>query len=287
VVLRFGATPTSKPLRAWLGSCPQIVVDPYDAWDEPTRVAETAVRAAPAPLCEALATRVEVGRDAEWIARWQDADRLVPAALDRMPDPFEPKAFNAAVAAVGDDAVVWVASSMPIRDVETFLPTSPARLSVLANRGANGIDGTVSSALGAAVATGRRVLLLIGEIALLHDVSGLLAARRLATELTIVCANNGGGGIFDFLPVADSAPAGGYERHIATPSGIDPGELAAVAGLEHRRADTPQEVAAALRNPGLIEVRSDRRENVERHRELFARVVAELDGLAVSGQQRQ
>lgn len=130
-------------------------------------------------------------------------------------------------------------------------------------------------------------MLLTGELALVHDVSGLLAARRLGVDLTIVCANNGGGGIFDFLPVAQAAPPGAYERHIVTPSGVDLGELAALAGLEHRHADTYDEVAAAARAPGLVEVRSDRRENVERHRELFARVAGELERLDGSGEQRQ
>src|SRR4051812_24353059 len=89
---------------------------------------------------------------------------------------------------------------MPIRDVESFVPSTDKPLTFLSNRGANGIDGTVSSAAGAALATGRPVVLLIGELALLHDVGGLLAARRAGAELTIVCANNGGGGILTSSP---------------------------------------------------------------------------------------
>src|SRR5204862_3492120 len=131
-------------------------------------------------------------------------------------------------------------------------------LRILANRGANGIDGTVSSAAGAALGLGSRTFVLTGELALLHDIGGLLAARRLNAELTVVCANNGGGGIFDFLPVAGAADPALYEEHIVTPAGVD---LERVAAL----ADMPIE-----------EVRTDRAENVAQHRALLARVAEQL-----------
>jgi 2-succinyl-5-enolpyruvyl-6-hydroxy-3-cyclohexene-1-carboxylate synthase len=154
-----------------------------------------------------------------------------------------------------DEAIVWVSSSMPIRDVEAFFPQSPKRLRFLANRGANGIDGVVSSGLGAAVATGLPTWVLIGELALQHDAGGLLAARRAGVPLEIVCIDNGGGGIFDFLPVAEHADPAAYEAHIATPS-----EGADLASLW----------------PGLRQVRTDRRQNVRLHRELVERVAERL-----------
>ena len=277
--MRIGDTPTSKPLRAWLAGAPQLVVDPHGAWHEPTRAAETIVQAAPAALCEALADRLQaagVRPVQDWLANWRQADDLVPPALAATPDPCEPKALVAALDAAPDGATVWVASSMPIRDVETFLPLSEKRLRLLANRGANGIDGTVSSALGAAVAGGERVFLLTGELALLHDVGGLLAAARLGAELTIVCINNGGGGIFDFLPVAEAAPSDLYEQHIATPAGVDLSLGAAMAGMRHTLASTADEVRTAAKLPGLVEVRTDRAQNVAQHRALFARVAEQL-----------
>jgi 2-succinyl-5-enolpyruvyl-6-hydroxy-3-cyclohexene-1-carboxylate synthase len=279
LVMRIGDTPTSKPLRAWLADAPQLVVDPHAAWHEPTRSAETIVQAAPAALCEALATRLEavdLRPVQEWLADWREADDLVTPALEATPDPFEPKALVAVADAAPDGATIWVASSMPIRDVETFLPCSDKRLRVLANRGANGIDGTVSSATGAALAGGERVFLLTGELALLHDVGGLLAAARAGAELTIVCINNGGGGIFDFLPVAAAADAELYEQHIATPAGVDLERVAAAAGLPHTLAQTADEVRTAAKLPGVVEVRTDRAENVAQHRALFARVAEQL-----------
>lgn len=279
LVLRIGDTPTSKPLRAWLERAPQLLVDPHAVWHEPTRAAETIVQAAPAALCEALAERLEhagVRPVQDWLAGWRGADDLVPGALAATPDPFEPKLLAAALDAAPEAATAWVASSMPIRDVESFVPSSEKRLRVLSNRGANGIDGTVASAAGAALAIRERVLLLTGEIALLHDVGGLLAAARLGAELTIVCINNDGGGIFDFLPVAGAADPELFERHIVTPSGLDLERLAALAGMRYTAAGTADEVRDAARVAGLVEVRTNRAENVALHRALFARVAEQL-----------
>jgi 2-succinyl-5-enolpyruvyl-6-hydroxy-3-cyclohexene-1-carboxylate synthase len=274
LVLRVGDTPTSKPLRAWLARTSQLVVDPHAVWHEPTRAAETFVQAAPGPLCAELAEALAGSEpDQGWLAAWREAHDLVPAAFADTPPDFEPRAWLAACEGAQEDAIVWVASSMPIRDVETFVPSSGKRLRFLSNRGANGIDGTVSSALGAAIGTGRPVVLLIGELALLHDVGGLLAARRAGVELTIVCANNAGGGIFDFLPVAGAADPDLYGEHILTPTDVDMERLAELAGLEYRRAASAAEVEV---RPGLVEVRTDREANVRLHRALFARVAEQL-----------
>jgi 2-succinyl-5-enolpyruvyl-6-hydroxy-3-cyclohexene-1-carboxylate synthase len=281
LVVRIGDTPTSKPLRAWLESGRQIVIDPHSAWHEPTRAAETVVAADPAATCERLAQAVAQRRledDGDWLESWRAADRLVPQILARAPDPFEPKAYAALAEALPGRAAVWVGSSMPIRDVETFFPQSAGELRFMANRGANGIDGVVSSALGAAVASGERCYLLTGELALLHDLGGLLAARRHGVELTILCVNNGGGGIFDFLPVAEHAEAGAYEEHIATPSDVELADVAAAAGIRHLQARSPDEVRAAVAEPGLVEVRTDRAANVELHRRVFAEVAEGLGG---------
>jgi 2-succinyl-5-enolpyruvyl-6-hydroxy-3-cyclohexene-1-carboxylate synthase len=268
LVLRLGDTPTSKPLRAWLAKSSQLVVDPHAVWHEPTRVAETIVEAAPGPLCAAVAEAVSAEPDQQWLRDWREADDLVPGALADASADFEPRAWLAAVEAAPPGALIWVASSMPIRDVETFVPSVDKPLTFLSNRGANGIDGTVSSAAGAALATGRPVTLLIGELALLHDIGGLLAARRAGVDLTIVCANNGGGGIFDFLPVAGAADPELYEEHIVTPAGVDLERVAALADMPYA-----EDVGAG---GGLIEVRTDRADNVAQHRALFARVAERL-----------
>jgi 2-succinyl-5-enolpyruvyl-6-hydroxy-3-cyclohexene-1-carboxylate synthase len=216
------------------------------------------LHAAAAPSLDALASSVEMrsGKpDPAWVQAWRSADRTAWEAIETSPDDFEGKVLASLEPELPDDAVVWVSSSMPIRDVEACFPQSAKRLRFLANRGANGIDGVVSSALGAAIATGLPTWVLIGELALQHDAGGLLAARRAGVPLEIVCIDNGGGGIFDFLPVARHADSEAYEAHIATPSG---------------------DVDLAALWPGLREVRTDRRQNVRLHRELVERVARSL-----------
>jgi len=183
----------------------------------------------------------------------------------------------AAAGVLEPGTLVWTASSMPVRDVEAFWPAGPERTRFLANRGANGIDGTIASAAGAARATGAPVLVLTGELALLHDIGGLLAARRAGIELTILCVDNSGGGIFDFLPVAGSADRAAYETHVATPAGLDLETLSALAAMAYRPVSTDAEIRQAVADgPGLVHVRTDRAVNVEVHREIAERVSAGL-----------
>ena len=260
LVLRVGDMPTSKPLRAWLADAPQVVLDPDAAWHEPTRQAELILECAAAPALDALASALEMRtaeRDSQWLSSWRSADAQAPRALAAAPELFEPKLLAALEPELPDGALVWVSSSMPIRDVESWFPQSPKDLLFFANRGANGIDGGVSSALGAALASGRPTWLLTGEIALLHDVGGLLATRRAGVDLKVFCLDNGGGGIFDFLPVAAYAARGAWEEHVATPPGID---VEAIVGAAGR----------------VRVVRTDRRENVRLHREAVARVAQSL-----------
>jgi 2-succinyl-5-enolpyruvyl-6-hydroxy-3-cyclohexene-1-carboxylate synthase len=258
LVLRVGDMPTSKPLRAFVAGCSQVVLDPHGAWHEPTRTAELVLHASAEHTLTALAGAVEMrsgARDPGWLEDWRSADAKVWAAVGAAPDDFEGKVLASLEPELPHDAVVWVSSSMPIRDVEAYFPSSPKRIRFLANRGANGIDGVVSSALGAAIASGLPTWVLIGELALQHDAGGLLAARRAGVPLEIVCINNGGGGIFDFLPVAEHADPAAYEAHVATPS---------------------EDVDLAALWPGLREVRTDRRQNVRLHRELVERVAGSL-----------
>ncbi len=280
LVVRVGDTPTSKPLRAWLAAAPQVVIDPHGAWHDPTRTAELVLHAAPAAACDALASALEArggATHAAWLEGWLHADSLVAPALAEAPEPSEPRAYVAAAGALQPGTLVWAASSMPVRDVEAFWPAGPQPTRFLANRGANGIDGTIASAAGAARATGAPTLVLLGELALLHDVGGLLAARRAGIELTVLCVDNGGGGIFDFLPVAGSSDPALYEYHVATPAGLDLEALSALAAMAYRPAGSDEEIRAAVAaGPGLVHVRTDRAANVSVHRAITARVAAGL-----------
>ncbi|MFL5895941.1 MAG: 2-succinyl-5-enolpyruvyl-6-hydroxy-3-cyclohexene-1-carboxylic-acid synthase [Thermoleophilaceae bacterium] len=273
VVWRFGEMPTSKPLRAWLQGCRQIVVDPHLEWHDPTRSAQSLLAVSPEALAEVARKAPGTGAS-PWLDRWRAADEIVSELLAEAEEPFEPLAYNAVA---GLAATIWVSSSMPIRDFESYFPRTTVR--VMSNRGANGIDGVVSSAAGAALALAEPVHLAIGELALLHDVGGLVSARRAGAQLAILCVNNGGGGIFDFLPVAEHADQAAYEQHIATPVDVDLTTVAELGGLDHSVATTAAEVREQLRPGALVEFRISRADSLRRHRELAARVVERLDAL--------
>jgi 2-succinyl-5-enolpyruvyl-6-hydroxy-3-cyclohexene-1-carboxylate synthase len=222
--------------------------------------------------------------DGSWRTAWADADRRASAAIVGVLGPTgltEPRVAAELGSWLPAEATLVCSSSMPVRDVETFFPARrDAVPRVLANRGANGIDGTVSTAFGVASAAEGPAVLLIGDVALAYDVGGLLAARRVGTPLVIVLVNNDGGGIFDFLAVAREGED--FERHIATPHGLDFAHAAALYLCGYEHAETPAALREAVleglatKRTTLVEVRTRRAENVELHRRIWAAVSAAL-----------
>jgi 2-succinyl-5-enolpyruvyl-6-hydroxy-3-cyclohexene-1-carboxylate synthase len=274
LVLRVGDLPTSKPLRAWLAGLDarQIAFDPDLAWQDPDGVVARRVQLSYDQAIGLLGHPGRAPGPAGWLDSWRTADagvaRTVAAVLGD--DLSEPLVAAKLAESLPRDATLFVASSMPIRDVEEFFPAREHPPRVLSNRGANGIDGTVSAAFGAAAVADGPVVLLIGDVALAHDIGGLLAARRLGLPLTIVLLNNDGGGIFHFLPVARERDA--FEEHVATPHGLEFAHAAALYGCGYERVGSVAALGAALRagltGPGttIIEVRTDRAENLALHR---------------------
>jgi 2-succinyl-5-enolpyruvyl-6-hydroxy-3-cyclohexene-1-carboxylate synthase len=247
------------------------------------------------------ATRSAARSDEDWLQTWRSADERAAEAIraalppDELSEPAVAAELGVLLPAC---ATLFVSSSMPVRDIESFWPVREDPPRVLCNRGANGIDGVVSSAFGAAAADDRPSVLLIGDVALAHDVGGLLAASRQSLALAIVLLDNLGGGIFDFLPVAGAQIArepdahalghagpeyaGGaedlYTRHIATPTGLD---FAAVAGLYGLAYEQPRDVrefrgaleqALAANGTTLIHVRGERERNAQLHEQVWAAV---------------
>ncbi|MBS1883498.1 MAG: 2-succinyl-5-enolpyruvyl-6-hydroxy-3-cyclohexene-1-carboxylic-acid synthase [Actinobacteria bacterium] len=311
LVLRFGELPTSKPLRAWLAAsgADQIVVDPTGSWNEPTNRATAIIRADPTECASGWAVRLEkasseggaggplpsrtAGRfvqgpsrpapdawlEAEATARAVIAEELdAPAVPSELAAPITEPALHFALgrAHQGGD-LVYTASSMPIRDQETFLAPGDADVLFLCNRGANGIDGLISSGIGAADASGRPTTIVTGDLGLLHDLGGLAALRDVLTPVRILVIDNGGGGIFHFLPQREALDGEEFEALLGTPRGVSVERAAALFNLPYRRlealADLPEALAAGT---GLIEVRTDRATNVAAHRRVTARVLAAI-----------
>jgi len=299
LVLRVGDLPVSKPLRGWLaglnGDVPQVALDPEGAWQDPASVLSESLALEPAAALAALMSPPPVPADPDWLAGWRAADEQAAEAINGAlvgEELSEPAIAAELGVLLPQTATLFVASSMPVRDIETFWPVREDPPRVLCNRGANGIDGTVSSAFGAAAASESPVVLLIGDVTLAHDIGGLLAALRLELKLTIVLLDNDGGGIFDFLPVSRAAMAREddvYTDHIATPTGLDFARAAELYGLEHERVGTIPALRSALEralapqtDSAIVHCKTDRADNVKLHDRVWeavsrARAAADLD----------
>ena len=221
--------------------------------------------------------------DAQWRESWHESDASARAAIDGLVDgwdePFEGRIARDVAAAVPDGGSLVLASSMPVRDVESF--AAPRRgLDVLANRGVNGIDGFVSTVLGIAAGSDGPTVGLLGDLCLLHDSNGLLGARDRGIDATFVVVDNDGGGIFSFLPQADLPEH--FETVFGTPHGIDLSALARVHGLPVTEVGAAGDVAPAVTDSiaaggvQVVLVRTDRATNVTRHRQVWAAVAAAI-----------
>ena len=284
LVLRIGDMPTSKPLRQWIGSlddCRQLVVDPGFGWNEPSNRAETVVRADAAALARGLAERITRSESEPWLGAWIEAERAARGAIDdqlaQVAEPSEPGLQAALGDAYADGELVYTASSMPIRDQEAFVAPSAADVLFLCNRGANGIDGLISSGIGAAHASGRPTVIVTGDLGLLHDIGGLAALRDVSTPVRIVVIDNCGGGIFHFLPQEKAMAEDEFEALLGTPRGLDVAAAAKLFGIPHLRLENLNDLGATLANgTGLIEVPVDRRENLDLHRRIAEATEAAL-----------
>jgi 2-succinyl-5-enolpyruvyl-6-hydroxy-3-cyclohexene-1-carboxylate synthase len=295
VILRFGAMPTSKPVLHYLqhyAGCPLIAIGDANTWEEPTQLASAIVRGNPAQACLALTATLQAIREEEprrqepnaWLACWRAANRAtidtLRAGIAEFADPFEGRVFTELAEVLPEQTTLFVGNSMPVRDCDTFF-WGAAGVGIMGNRGANGIDGVISTALGVSAAQPERpVVLVIGDLSFYHDMNGLLAAKLHGLNLTIVLVNNDGGGIFSFLPQADHPDH--FEQLFGTPTGLDFAPAVTMYGGRFTRAQDwaqfRQAVAQGISGGGLhvVEVRTDRTRNVAQHRSLWQRVHATL-----------
>ena len=286
VVLRLGASPTSKRLRKYLAEtgADQYQVDPAGRWREAEFAATDLVVAEPSRLCARLSRLVAGGGgDADWRAQWEDADRAARAihgregdeevSTDDDPLPFhEGDALRVVADALPDPATLFVSNSMPVRDLDRFVGPTTTSVTALGNRGVSGIDGIVSSALGAGSATTDDLTLVVGDLALYHDTNGLLALDRCDVDATVVLINNDGGGIFHELPIESFEPE--FTESFKTPHRIEFEPMTDLHGLSYTRIDARSDAVESAGNVGgdladayarardadgshLIEVRTD------------------------------
>jgi 2-succinyl-5-enolpyruvyl-6-hydroxy-3-cyclohexene-1-carboxylate synthase len=277
-VLNLGGWPISKALRAGL-----------EKWDAPTWIISESEKNHDAlhgraktfhisvdALAEALP---ELDADIAYCSDWACADAMVQAELGKKLAGtkwmFEGKAVGLMSAHLPAHTPVCVANSMPVRDLEYFWPASDRGHALHCNRGANGIDGTLSTALGIAHGSDQPAVLLTGDLALLHDTNGFLSVPKLKGSLTIVLINNNGGGIFEHLPVAQNNPQ--FEAFFATPQQVDFKKLGSAYGVAHTLVRDWKHFAgliAKLPKQGvrILEVRTDRKRDAAFRKQLLADV---------------
>ena len=297
VILRFGMPPTSKPLLLYLqrhAQARQMLVDGDGAWNDAERSVSDAVHADATLFCAALADArhtLDCSRaPSPWLDLWREVNRrarqAMSAQVGSFAEPFEGRVFSELAECLPEGATCYVSNSMPVRDLDTFCPGQSRSIRFLANRGANGIDGVVSSALGASAAGQGPLILVMGDLAFFHDLNGLLAAKLHRLRATIILINNDGGGIFSFLPQA--AYPEHFEQLFGTPHGLDFRPAAEMYGATFSRiadwAAFRAAVNAGLQADGvtIVEVASDRESNVTMHRAVWQAVSAALADLTTT-----
>ncbi len=267
VVLHLGEPPASKVLGQWLlaGEALHVHVHAQQRTIDPLRLVTQRIVSQPSIACRELAALVSAVND-EWLADWKRAEQLGQRAIDAALQA-EPLSEPGIARILSDrEARLVVSSSMPVRDVEWF-GRAESETKVYANRGANGIDGVVATAIGVAVGSGKRTVVLLGDVAFCHDQSSLTALASRQLPLTIVVVDNDGGGIFSFLPQAKTLLSEQFEQLFGTPHGTDIVGVARAHGLGATTAATTTELLAALGDAAITVVRvaSDRRRNVVDH----------------------
>jgi 2-succinyl-5-enolpyruvyl-6-hydroxy-3-cyclohexene-1-carboxylate synthase len=294
LILRFGPMPTAKTILLYLKrypACPQIVIDEQHGWEEPMQQASLMIAAEAGRICQQLGALLAQAREqtpdawqapsrrSQWTAAWLAAEQatrsaLAPAIVD-MTELFEGRIFTELAQFLPAGSLLYVGNSMPVRDMDTFFWRTSSPIRALGNRGASGIDGVVSSSLGASAvsAPDEPAVLVIGDLSFFHDLNGLLAAHLHKLNLVIVLVQNNGGGIFSFLPQA--AYPEHFEQLFGTPTELNFAPVVSMYGGAFTRVtnweDFRSSLAVGLRQGGLhvIEVPTERTRNVLLHRGLW------------------
>jgi 2-succinyl-5-enolpyruvyl-6-hydroxy-3-cyclohexene-1-carboxylate synthase len=249
LILRVGASPTSAALLEFLREnedVPQLVVDGGHRWKDHLASAHDYVRADPPEFLTALAARVSPAPDPRWPGCWSTAGRRIREILEeQMGDELEEGwIMRTVVDALPEGANLLVANSMPVRDLDAYVEASTKELRVFGNRGASGIDGFVSTAIGIGVSASTRTVAVAGDLSFFHDMNGLLTLRQEGLTVGFVVVNNDGGGIFHNLPVKSFEPA--FTRFFTTPHGLDFRNVGELYGIPYERCDSRATFPGAL-----------------------------------------
>jgi 2-succinyl-5-enolpyruvyl-6-hydroxy-3-cyclohexene-1-carboxylate synthase len=282
LVIRFGRVPVSKTIQEYIaGRRPFLVaIQPDIGRRDPDAIASWIIEAGVEEICDRLLARIDDAPRNSTRTGWRDlflaAERATGRFLARESLPLEAAATRGAVAAIPQDALLFLSNSMPVRWAEAYCPVSTSGTPVYVSRGVSGIDGITSTALGTSAGTGRPLLLVAGDVAFLHDLGGLFATRYLDQPAVILLLNNDGGGIFSFLPIGEFPDL--CVPLFRVPHGCRLEAAATLFGGEHHVANDAEQasrlVAEGFRGRGLriVEVRTESERMVREHRDLLARL---------------
>lgn len=285
IVIRFGAMPVSKALSIFLKenhSAEQIVIDGGGGWRDPAALSTDMVFCNETIFCKSLLGQIESNHTAGHLENWKSINNIAKnqmAMIGDVSEISESRLFYQLAEMLPENAFLFVGNSMPIRDVDSFFLNNEKNIKVLANRGANGIDGTVSTALGAALFS-QPLYLVLGDLTFFHDLNGLLAAKLYDIDIHIIVINNNGGGIFSFLPQAEHAAK--FELLFGTPLNIEfehvvkmyNGSFAKIEGWDEFRHAMQQ--SSKKNGLNVYEVSTNRDRNTLEHREFWNSVSREI-----------
>ena len=285
VILRFGAMPVSKPLLLFMKKQKQaitLVVDGGAGWREPAGLATNMIYSEEKDFCLKIADKIISSPNDEWLRLWQTVNGTTKDALASVRDESElseGKLFALLADMMPLESTLFVGNSMPIRDLDTFFLNNGKGIKTMANRGANGIDGVVSTALGVSTVS-KNTVLAIGDLSFFHDMNGLLAAKLQKQNITILLVNNDGGGIFSFLPQANEREH--FETLFGTPHGLDFSHTSQLYGGKYNKVQSWGEFEKVftesfeIQGLKIIEVPTERESNLQKHRNLWSFVSQEI-----------
>lgn len=284
-IIRFGAMPVSKAYSFFVQehrNTMQYIVEENEGFRNPSGNSVTFIYADPNIFCRQIAEKsINEHQASSWLEKWKKLNQIAKRhLLDGKEEQItEGEVVRTIAIAIPDNSTLFVGNSMAVRDVDSFFMTSPKKVSIIGNRGANGIDGVISSAVGASAA-GERVTLLIGDLSFYHDMNGLLEAKQYELPITIVLVNNNGGGIFSFLPQVENKKY--FETLFGTPLDLSFHHVASLYKANYSSASSADSLESLLlesyqqKGLSIIEVQTNRDSNTLWHQKKWTEILKEI-----------
>ena len=290
IILQFGKTPTSSIMETFLEETDAIryTIDAYGDKHDPARNAKATFTINPASFCEILIS--QLGEEnfrrqkSNWFKDFIRADEISEKVKSRIIDkakfPNEPSSIREIIKLIPSGSNLIIGNSLPVRDLDSIAYKTSKRITIHFNRGASGIDGITSTALGIA-SRNKKTFLITGDLSFLHDLNALATAVKYSIPIVIIVINNNGGGIFESLPIAKKVKH--FDKFFTTPHNLDLAEIVKSFGINHRLISTRRELQQYLRNmlnhniPSVLEIQTDAVKSVELRAKIFNEVKKHLD----------